>query len=359
MQPPKTITIKKPNTASMAADVPNLPTQQLYEKNQIVTELSMKEVTDGEAFFPRGLHLEDLDAAFVDWVKKLGFESNGVQTPVFLFTLQRFSEFMQTWGDTDETKHPKLPLITITKESPGKRGTYLGGVSTTLPSGETFPLYRIPKVVNGKTIFEYIEIPQPTFVDLQYKVNFFSNHLRESNKFNEMLLQEFKKPQNSVNIFGHNMELALDDIVENNKKEIEERRYYRLNFVINMKAFIYDEKDMKVKRSVNNIKMTTSPLSPSISPVCNIEAILNSEDCNQALVFNLNKKSPSTIEYPMTTNFAVQFDNQSTSNTNVNYFVNNSPSTLPFSLNVGDVLKLVYTKTITKPVQIKLYGIAS
>jgi len=359
MQPPKSIIIKKPGIANKTTDLLDLPVQQLVENNDLVTEMSMKEVTDGETLFPRAIHLEDLDNAFIEWVKALQFEVEGSLVPVFQINLQRFSEFMQTWNQTDESSHPKLPLITVTKETAGKKGTYLGGFSSTLPSGESFPLYRIPKVVNGKTIFEYIEIPQPTFVDLQYKINLFANHIHTTNKFNELILQEFKKPQNSINIFGHNMELVLDDITENNKKEIEERRFYRTNYVINMKAFIFDEKDFKIKRSVNNIKMSTEPLSPSTPEVCSIEEITNSNDCNQSLTFNLNKKSSTTIEYRLTTNFAVQFDNQSTTDNNVDYFVNNSPSTLPFNINRGDILKLVYNKTVTKPVQIKLYGIAS
>lgn len=355
MKPPKSIIIRKPNTATKTADLPYLPTQQLYEKNEIVPAVITQEVIDDQTFFPKSIHLEDLDGAFINWVKNFNFESEGNLVPVYLFTLQRFSEFMQNWSETDTTKHPSLPIITITKESPAKKGTYLGSVSSTLPSGETFPLYRVPKVVNGQTIFEYVEIPQPTFVDLQFKINVFTNHLRELNRFNELILQEFKKPQNSVNVFGHNMELVLEDISENHKREIEERRYYRQVFVINLKAFLLDEKDFKVKRSLNAIKMAVANDEPKLDYVCDFE-IIGNITCNNCLMFNLNKKSSPEIEYKMVYGFDVIYDNQSTLFNNVDYFVNDNPVTIPFTLNVSDTLKVIYNKTINKPVQIKLCG---
>lgn len=355
MNAPKSIILKKSNTANKTIDLPDLPTQQLYEKNEIVSQVITQEVSTNQTFFPKSIHLEDLDSAFITWVKNFNFKSEGNLIPVYLFTLQRFSEFMQNWGETDKTKHPSLPIITITKETPGKKGTYLGSFSSTLPSGETFPLYRIPKVVNGKTIFEYIEIPQPTFVDLQYKITFFTNHLRELNKFNESILQEFKKPQNSINVFGHNMELTLDDISENHKKELEERRYYKQIYVVNLKGFLLDEKDFKIKRSLNAIKMNVSESSPKNNEICEYE-IINDITCNSCITFNLNKKSSTEFIYKLSYNFEVKYDNQSSIFNNVEYYVNNILKNIPFIINANDVLKVNYTKNITKPVQIKLCG---
>jgi hypothetical protein len=356
MQPPKSIKIKNNKIAKIAADIPNLPTQQLFEKNKIVSEVITENVMTNQTFFPKSIHLEDLDGAFFSWVKNFNFILNGDPTPVHFFTLQRFSEFMQTWGDVDEDKHPRLPLITITKETPAKKGTLLGAVSSTLPSGETFPLYKIPKIINGKTIYEYVEVPQPTFVDLQYKINIFTNHLRELNVINEVIIQEFKKPQNSISVFEHNMELHLNDISEGHKKDIEERRYYRQMYVIDLKAFILDEKDFKVKRSVNSISMNINNDSPKIKDVCEIETISNTGECNQCIVFNLNKKSSTVLQYTMFYGFIGMYDNQSTLHNNVSYFVNNIPRSFPFTTNIGDILKVVYNKNISKPVQIKLCG---
>lgn len=356
MKPPKSIIIVKNNVAEKTADLPNLPTQQLYEKNEIVPAVITNEVIVDQTFYPKSIHLEDLDEAFVNWVKNFQLEIEGVLVPVKLFTIQRFSEFMQNWDNTDVSMHPTLPIITVTKESPAKQGTYLGAVSTTLPSGETFPLYRIPKIVNGRSIFEYVEVPQPTYIDMQYKINIFTNHMRSLNKFNEIILQEFKKPQNTINVFGHNMELKLDDISENHKREIEERRYYRQIFVINLKAFLLDEKDFKYTRSLNAIKMAVQPDTPKIDSICNVEIVGDLGVCGQCLIFNLNKKSQTDIEYIMPFAFNVNYDNQSSLFNNVDYFVNDVPVNIPFSINKNETLKLSYNKTITKPVQIKVCG---
>lgn len=357
MRPPKTITIKKQNIGEKTADILDLPKQQLYENPVLTTEIITQEVIKDRTFFPRGIHLEDLDSAFVQWVKDFNFELEGNLVPVNLYSLQRFSEFMQNWDILDKTQHPSLPIITITKESPAKQGTMLGAISSTLPSGETFPLYKIPKIINGKTIFEYVEVPQPTYVDLQYKINVFTNHQRDVNKFNELILQEFRKPQNSINVYGHNMELKLDDIVDNNKTELEERRYYKHMFVINLRAFLLDEKDFKVKRSLNKIGLAIENNNQNDnSKKCNITVITAENECDTCLFFNFNKKTPTEAEYKLP--FAVQltYDNQSTNANNVDYFVNNSPSNLPITLNKNDILKIVLNNEVTKPVQVKICG---
>jgi hypothetical protein len=126
-------------------------------------------------------------------------------------------------------------------------------------------------------------------------------------------------------------------------------------FVINLKAFLLDEKDFKVKRSLNAIKMAVANDEPKLDYVCDFE-IVGNITCNNCLMFNLNKKSSPEIEYKMVYGFDVIYDNQSTLFNNVDYFVNDNPVTIPFTFNVSDTLKVIYNKTINKPVQIKLCG---
>lgn len=357
MQPPKSIIIKKNNYAEKTQDLPELPKQQLYENNEIVAEVVTQEVVKDQLFTPKTISLEDLDNAFKNWVNNLDFQYNGKKVPVYLFTNQRLSELIQTWGNLDdESQHP-LPIITITKESPAKKGTYLNTTAGVLPVRMTFPLYRIPKVVDGQTIFEYVEVEEPTHVDLQYKVSIFSNNLREVNKFNELILNTFKRNTiPTMNVFGHNMELKLNDISESHKRELEERRYYRSIYVLDLQAFIIGENDFVIKRSFNAIKMDVTGDTPKVDGVCKVETVGGFDPCKKCLVFNLNKKSNTTVEYQMTFDFVASYDNQSNTTNNVSYFVNNIPVTIPFNISVGDVLKLTYNKTITKSVQIKLCG---
>lgn len=358
MQPPKSIIIKKPsNYADKAVDLPNVPKQQLVENNELVTEIITQEVVKDQLFVPKKIDITDLDNSFKTWVDNFNFELDGKKVPVYLFTNQRLSELIQTWGNLDgESQHP-LPIITITKESPAKKGTYLNTVNAVLPVNVTFPLYRIPKVINGQTIYEYVEVSEPTYVDLQYKINLFSNNLREINKFNELILNLFKRNTTpTINVFGHNMEIKLNDISESHKREIEERRYYRSMYVIDMQAFIIGENDYVIKRSFNSIKMDIKGDEPKNDSPCRIETVGGFDSCSKCLVFNLNKKSNKTIEYKMTFDFNVTYDNQSNTGNNVSYFVNNVPVTIPFNINIGDVLKLVYNKSITKTVQIRLCG---
>lgn len=356
MSIPKKITIKKTNDTHRTEDILNLPKQQLVENNVIVQEAITKDATNDGTFFPRSIHLEDLDNGFLNWVKNFNVILEGSTVPVFFFTLQRFSEVLQTWSLTDSKDQLSLPVITVTKETPAKQGSMLGAISSVLPSNETYPLYKVPKIENGKTFFEYWEIPQPTYVDLQYKINFFSNHQRDINIFNEKILQEFKKPQNSINIFGHNFELKLEDISENHKKEIEERRYYRDIYVINLKGFILDEKDFVVKHSLNKINLDYNASKVKQSNNCEINIFDISGDCNTCLSITFNKKSQTYFEYKIPYDITLNYDNQSTLNNNVDYYVNGVLKNFPFSAVKGDLLKIDYLKTIFKPTIIKICG---
>ena len=96
---------------------------QLTDVNQAQKYLFEKAL-DNNTYLPRGLSIEDIDRGFLDYVKsELEIVIQGKKVPVELFSLQKFSEHMKTWTQTDKTKTVQLPFIAIVRKPLAKRGT--------------------------------------------------------------------------------------------------------------------------------------------------------------------------------------------------------------------------------------------
>ena len=67
----------------------------------------VKEVLKDSTPLPQPLEYIDIDAAFKEWVEndlEINFEGKKVPT-IALFSSQRFSEYIETWEDSDDQKN--------------------------------------------------------------------------------------------------------------------------------------------------------------------------------------------------------------------------------------------------------------
>jgi hypothetical protein len=355
---PRSIIINKGKKAENTLDLEYVPKQQLIEDPEIVTRTVTNEVIEDRGLFPKSIHIEDIDQHFIDWVKSLNYTLNNETVNVQFFSLQRFGEFMRNFSKVDEKLTTQLPILTITKETPAKFGTLLGTTSKILPNDEKFPLYRIPKNINGETIYEYIMVPQHTYIDLQYKINAFVVKQRDINIFNELMINQFKKVQNlPLNVYGHNMELELEDISINNQTSIEERRYYRQNYVINLKGFLYDENNFTVSRSLNRIDFSVEGgYKKNVDDACFYEYSSDGLS-SKTIEFIFKKRGKTNFIYKANTNFLIDSTNRSFSDTDFEYILNDSNVVnIPFNVNKGDKLSVNYVGSpLIKNITLKLY----
>lgn len=313
-----------------------------------------KNIVENDTFFPKGVHVEDLDKTVKDTIKaEFEITSNGQAVPMFhFFSLEKFSEFMQTWKNTDETKTVQLPFIALTKEM-AKKGTNLGGTFN-VPSIPTFNLWRRPILKNGKLSNEYYQIAQPVNIDISYTLHLFTESNRDLNKMDELMLHRFRESQYYVFVNNHCMPLKLEGMDDNSQiSDLESRRYFHRTYSLVLKGYLLREEDYKKLSSIDTIKVKMHPTTVKNSREC----IVSEEDldCDLCLNFKFNRKAGNSKTYRIPVDLEFYYDNQNSSN-NYSYFLNSQSVDLPFIARAGDELTVAHSIQTNNILNIKVCG---
>lgn len=311
-------------------------------------------IVKNDTFFPKGVHIEDMDKAVQETFKK-DFEivSEGKKVPVYdLFSIQRFAEYIKTWENTNTTKTVQLPFIAIVRE-PAKRGTNLGGIFN-IPSIPKFNHFRRPVLLNGRLSMEYYQIPQPVNIDLGYTVHFYTEKQRDVNKMDELMLHKFRSSQYYIFVNGHSMPLKMEGMDDDSQlSDLEARRYYHRTYTIILKGYIVNEEDFKKLSSIDSIKIQMSPSLVKNSRECLVTE--EDLDCDLCLNYKFNRKSGNSKTYRIPMDIEFYYDNQNSSNL-YQYFVNGQVAELPFIANKGDELTVAHSIETNRVLNIKICG---
>ena len=237
-----------------------------------------QEILDGISkdgtFFPRGVLEEDMDKSFIDFVKKdLEISIDGVKVPVVFFTIQRWSEFSQTWDFSDKYKDIELPFISIVRRPDIQQGQNQAGLWN-IPGNRTYTYMKVPTWDGARKGVDLYKIPQPTPVDITYEVRIFTNRMRELNKLNRTIQRAFQSRQAYINPNGHPMPLHLESVGdESNIDDLDNRRFYVQLFEIKLLGYLLDEDDFEIVPTLNRTLVVTevddNVLNPNVkySPV--------------------------------------------------------------------------------------------
>lgn len=326
--------------------------QELRGKQQQVQ--LVKNIVKNDTFFPKGVHIDDIDRAVVDNIKK-DFEitSEGEAIPILeVFSIQRYAEFQKTWKYTDDTNTIQLPFICLVRE-PVKKGSNLGGTFN-VPSVPRFNLWRRPILKNGKLSMEYYQIAQPVNIDCTYTLHIFTQYQRVLNKMDELVLHTFREGQYYIFVNGHSMPIYLESMDDvSNNTEIESRRYYHKTYSMVLKGYLLREEDFRKLDSVDKIDIIEQPSFIKKSREC----IVTREDldCDLCLNFKFNRKAGNSKTYRVPMDLEFYYDNQNSSN-DYGYFLNGSPVSLPFIGREGDELIVAHNIVSNKIINIKVCG---
>lgn len=298
---------------------------------------------ENTTFFPKSVHLDDIDRSVQERIKSHFDITTRKGDKMFIAdfqTLNRFTEYMNTWMNTDSTNTIKLPFLSLVRNSIIQKGTNLGG-SYNIPNSPTFALYREPKIKNGKLTYDYYQIPQPVNVDIQYSLHLFTTSQWDLNQVDELVLHTFSSSQFYITVNGLFMPLKLEGLNESSNIDAPlEKRFYQHIYELTLKGYLLDEKQFKKVHSLDKITVMTESETNN-SRACDV-AIRNIRNgCETCLDFNFTKKTSNIQEYRSSVSLLLEYDNISR-NMSVNYFVNNQPVSLPFELKRGDTLKVVY-----------------
>ena len=217
------------------------------ERQDILDDIARK-----GTFLPRGVMYEDMDSTVIDFVEKdLSITIEGEKVPVLFLTLQRWSEFSQSWQFADKYKDIKMPFITIVRLPNPQVGRNQAGMFN-IPGRRTYTYMKIPTFEGGRLGVDTYKIPQPTSVDLTYEVRLFTNRMKDLNKFNRLIQRAFQSRQCYISVNGHPMPLHLEAIGdESNIDDFENRRFYVQLFEMKLLGYILDEDDFEVIPTIN------------------------------------------------------------------------------------------------------------
>jgi hypothetical protein len=287
---------------------------------------------------PRGIDFADLDDGFVDWVRKdLNVVVDGDLVPVSFLTAQRWSEFTRTWQNSDKYKNIKIPFISVVRNPDVQPGTN--------PEDFNIPLkdYRITYMTvptwdgNKKGADVYL-IPQPVNVDVTYTVRFFTYRMSELNILNQKVLSAFAAAQSYVNIKGHYFPVMLESVGdESTVDDLEGKRYYVQTYELKMLSYILDEEKFEIRPGLERAILSYEVETKRPKVVTKFIKDESQNDKTLTLIVQFLVGSPTTVTF--VADSLANFTSIDTTNiSSITIYVNNAPVTLPFFLNLDDVV---------------------
>jgi hypothetical protein len=335
--------------------------------NQKIGPERRQEILDGIAnqgtFLPRGVSEEDMDQAFVEFLKDDGrvmITIDGERIPVIFLTIQRWTEFTKTWKFTDEYKNIEMPFITVVRRPDIQQGQNQAGLWN-IPGNRTYTYMKIPTWDGIRHGIDLYKVPQPTPVDITYEVRIFTNRMKDLNNFNGLIQRAFQSRQCYINVKGHPMPLHLEGIGdESNIENFENRRFYIQMFEMKLLGYLLDENDYEVIPTINRTVMT---LELEETKIFN-DVIFEPKLVNNDVTFNFVYKARANNQFTFTAQYNVTF-NQLVNIENLNRIVitvNNvtifdgTVLVTPLVFNANDVISIRVYKDFLKIGKFTLIG---
>ena len=208
-----------------------------------------KEIVKDSTPLPQPVEYEDIDEEFKRWVEEdlaIDFEDKMVPT-IALFSNQRFTEYMQTWQNTDNKKNLLLNFKTVSRENNPKAGTIVGSTRN-IPGEKTFLMRRIISQDRaGRRYYTDYRVKQPFSIDLIYTVSIVTNKYSMLNDFNRLINDKFKAIDCYIRPKGHFMAMKLNDISDESEYSIDNRQFYSQSYNIVVMAYIMPEDSFVVE----------------------------------------------------------------------------------------------------------------
>lgn len=248
----------KPTTYKKNLNINQLPESIEYPNSSVsvsaAAEAMKNLITNKDAYLPKGVLHFDLDKGFKDFVKtNLETVIDGKKVPVVMLTIQKWSEFTQTWEFVDEYKNIQMPFITIVRQPNTKPGTN-ANLLYNIPGNKTYVYAEVPTWDGVRKGVDLYKIPHPTPIDITYEVRIFATKQSDLNSFNKTVLKEFRSLQAYTVVNGHYIPIILEsENDESQISDIEQRRFYVQTFNFVLQGFILDPEDFQVVPAISRI----------------------------------------------------------------------------------------------------------
>lgn len=209
----------------------------------------VKEVVKDSTPILKPIEHKDIDIEFQRWVEEelsISFEGKRLPT-VALFSNQRFSEYMQSWQNVDDTKNFVPNFKIVTRESNPKNGS-IWGDTRNIPNDHMIK-YKTVEARDKNDRKYYIDyfMKQPIALDFLYSLSIVTNKYELLNDFNRLMNDKFKSINCYIRPKGHYMPMKLTDISDDSSYSIDNRQYYSQTYSITVMAYIIPEDSFVVR----------------------------------------------------------------------------------------------------------------
>jgi len=312
-------------------------------------------INDKGAFLPRGVHYEDMDGTFIDMVEKdISVIIDGERVPVIFLTIQKWSEFSKTWQHSDEYKNVKIPFITVVRINRILPGTNQGGNWNEVGI-RNYTYVKVPTFEGGRKGVDVYKIPQPTSVDVDYEIRFFSNRMSEINLFNENLQLLFQSRQHYIYVNGHPMPIHLENINdESNTEDFNKRKFYVQKVDVKLLGYILNENEFEIIPTVNRLVVNEEIIQPKIKTKIGIKKNNKVTTINYSFII----KPRTNNRFNFKPDYDIRFTDLTTYNlNNISFKVNGVNVTIPFVALVGDIVSVNFNKDFYETSEFNLNGV--
>ena len=229
------------------------------------------------------LNIKKIDQGIVDWFKiEFPIKINGREIPVIYCTSERWAKMQKEKGYRDEKGTLILPLISIRRTTPSNNKeryvahgsetniTLVKRISTT-PQGEEKQTAlvgnRIPDSeylnVADNTVYEVVQIPFPSFVNLDYDVIVWSSYISHQNLEHENIFKEFQGGRQWFYIDDYYFFGMLENITDQSNLDdfSDTEKIIKYNFKLSVQAYLIDKKDIQTYRTNVNTKLNITERS--------------------------------------------------------------------------------------------------
>lgn len=224
---------------------------KVYKENELTERRNemLNQIIKSDTFLPESVLHDDLDKGMLEYVmKNFIVISNGEQIPIIpkILTIQRWGEISETWSYSDDDHNIKVPFISIVRKPDVQPGTN-PSIQRTIPDRRTFYYHSVPTWDGNQKGFDIYKIPQPIAVDISYDITIITSEIRDLNRLNKIILQNFSSRQSYTIVKGHYIPIILDRINDNsNINNLDGRRYYNQTYSFTILGLLVDEEEFEV-----------------------------------------------------------------------------------------------------------------
>jgi len=220
-------------------------------------------------YLPKGVSIDDITLAVLNELKSGSLSIVSKQTkniiPVYLFGLEKWSQFEKTWEITDEDQNVSFPIAVLVQNDT-VFGSRYGENRHVLSYKKTYTYLEVPTEDEiGRLGYDIYKIPLETPVDITYDIAYITYYSKERNNIEQEFIRKFSDFQHYIVVNGHYMRISLEDSSNENEVDIDVNNVYIKKFNIKIKGFTLDENEFEKYRSIEKVIKITEINDTEIS----------------------------------------------------------------------------------------------